>query len=38
MNGLFQAGGVIGTLLLPTVADKWGRKWALAVVGNLLVL
>ncbi len=33
MNGLFQTGGVIGTLLLPTVADKWGRKWALAVVG-----
>jgi len=32
MNGLFQTGGVIGTLLLPTVADKWGRKWALAVV------
>lgn len=32
MNGLFQAGGVIGTLLLPTVADRWGRKWALAVV------
>jgi len=23
MNGLFQAGGVIGTLLLPTVADEW---------------
>jgi len=32
MNGLFQAGGVIGTLLLPTIADKWGRKWALASV------
>jgi MFS family permease len=32
MNGLFQTGGVIGTLLLPTVADRWGRKWALAAV------
>lgn len=32
MNGLFQTGGVIGTLLLPTAADKWSRKWALAVV------
>jgi hypothetical protein len=36
MNGLFQTGGVIGTLLLPTVADKWGRKWALAVVNSAL--
>lgn len=35
MNGLFQTGGVIGTLLLPTVADKWGRKWALAVAALL---
>lgn len=32
MNGLFQAGGVIGTILLPPVADKWGRKAALALV------
>jgi len=32
MNGLFQTGGVIGTLMLPWVADKWGRKWACAVV------
>lgn len=32
MNGLFQTGGVIGTLLLPTVADRYGRKWACAVV------
>lgn len=32
MNGLFQAGGVIGTLMLPMVADKLGRKWACAVV------
>jgi MFS family permease len=36
MNGLFQTGGVIGSLLLPTVADKWGRKWAIAVVSHLL--
>lgn len=38
MNGLFQAGGVIGTLALPTVADKWGRKWALAVSALLNVI
>jgi MFS family permease len=32
MNGLFQAGGVIGSLSLPWVADKFGRKWAIGVV------
>lgn len=32
MNGLFQAGGVVGTLCLPWVADKYGRKWAIGVV------
>jgi MFS family permease len=40
MNGLFQAGGVIGTLCLPWVADKWGRKAALALVslcGSILL-
>lgn len=31
-NGLFQTGGVIGTLTLPYFADKWGRKGGLAVV------
>jgi MFS family permease len=31
MNGLFQAGGVIGSLLIPYFSDKWGRKWAIAV-------
>ena len=30
-NGIFQAGGVIGTLLLPIVSDKYGRKWGIAV-------
>ena len=35
MNGVFQTGGVIGTLLLPTVADKYGRKWACAVVSKV---
>lgn len=34
MNGLFQTGGTIGTLILPYVADRWGRKWAIAVVGR----
>ncbi|RFU25689.1 hypothetical protein B7463_g10648, partial [Scytalidium lignicola] len=32
MNGLFQTGGVIGTLLLPTVADRYGRKWGCTVL------
>lgn len=34
-NGVFQTGGVIGTLSLPWVADKYGRKWACAVVSDL---
>ncbi|KIX98805.1 uncharacterized protein Z520_05266 [Fonsecaea multimorphosa CBS 102226] len=38
MNGLFQTGGVIGTLLLPTVADKWGRKMACAVSAILAIV
>jgi len=25
-NGLFQTGGVIGTLTLPWIADRWGRR------------
>lgn len=29
---MFQTGGVIGTLILPWIADKFGRKWAIAVV------
>jgi hypothetical protein len=36
MNGVFEAGGVIGTLMLPIVADSWGRRWACAVVGHML--
>lgn len=35
MNGLYFAGGVIGALCLPTVADKYGRKWACAFVSAL---
>jgi MFS family permease len=38
MNGLFQTGGVVGTLLLPIVADKWGRKMGIALVSRILVL
>jgi MFS family permease len=38
INGLFQAGGVIGTLLLPTISDKWGRKWALALVYSSIII
>jgi MFS family permease len=36
MNGVFQTGGVIGTLILPWIADKWGRKWAIAVVHSAI--
>ena len=32
MNGLFQSCAVIGTLLLPYAADRFGRKWAIAIV------
>jgi MFS family permease len=32
MNGLFQTGGVIGTLILPNISDRWGRKWGIAAV------
>lgn len=38
MNGLFQAGGVIGTLVLPWIADKYGRKWACATVSTTVWL
>jgi MFS family permease len=31
-NGLFQTGGVLGTLFLPYICDKFGRKWACALV------
>ncbi|KAI1618273.1 MFS transporter [Exophiala viscosa] len=38
MNGLFQTGGVIGSLLLPTVADKYGRRWACALSAILAIV
>ncbi|KIW14757.1 hypothetical protein PV08_07542 [Exophiala spinifera] len=38
MNGLFQTGGVLGTLMLPYVADRWGRKWAIAVPAIIAVI
>jgi MFS family permease len=38
MNGLFQTGGFLGTLCLPLVADKWGRKWAIAVSAIFIVV
>jgi len=37
-NGLFQAGGVIGTLSLPWFADKFGRKWACALAASLALI
>ena len=30
-GGLFFAGATIGPLLLPWIADKYGRKWSIAV-------
>lgn len=33
-NGIFQTGGVIGTLLLPIISDKYGRKWGIAIVSR----
>ncbi|EXJ66290.1 uncharacterized protein A1O5_10442 [Cladophialophora psammophila CBS 110553] len=38
MNGIYQTGGVIGSLLLPWVADKWGRKWSLAIPAILILI
>jgi MFS family permease len=38
MNGLYQAGGVIGALSLPIVADKYGRKAAIAISAILIVV
>ncbi|KAK0283044.1 hypothetical protein LTR91_010225 [Friedmanniomyces endolithicus] len=37
-NGLFQTGGVVGTLIMPWIADKWGRKWGCAVPCMLLII
>ncbi|KAF2117727.1 MFS transporter [Lophiotrema nucula] len=37
-NGLFQAGGVVGTLLLPIVSDKYGRKWGIAISAILAII
>ena len=37
-NGLFQAGGVIGTLLLPIISDKYGRKWGIAASAILAII
>lgn len=37
-NGLFQTGGVIGTLLLPWISDRYGRKWGIAVSAILAII
>lgn len=37
-NGIFQTGGVIGTLLLPIASDKFGRKWGIAISAILAVI
>ncbi|PPJ50896.1 hypothetical protein CBER1_07593 [Cercospora berteroae] len=37
-NGLFQAGGVIGTLTLPLFTDRWGRKAGLGVSAFLALI
>ncbi|OAP58544.1 hypothetical protein AYL99_07634 [Fonsecaea erecta] len=38
MNGLFQTGGTIGTLMLPYVADRWGRKWAIVLPAVIAIV
>ncbi|KAH0847812.1 hypothetical protein AYO21_04018 [Fonsecaea monophora] len=38
MNGVFQTGGFLGVLCLPWVADKYGRKWSLAVPALLIIV
>lgn len=37
-NGVFQTGGVIGTLCLPWISDRWGRKWGIAVSAILAII
>ncbi|KAK3065559.1 hypothetical protein LTS18_000036 [Coniosporium uncinatum] len=37
-NGVFQTGGVIGTLTLPWISDKWGRKWGIFVSAVLAII
>jgi MFS family permease len=34
-NGVFQTGGVIGTLTLSYFSDRFGRKGGLAIVGHV---
>jgi MFS family permease len=36
MNGLYFAGGFLGVLIFPAVADRWGRKMGITVVSDLL--
>ncbi|KIY02796.1 uncharacterized protein Z520_01261 [Fonsecaea multimorphosa CBS 102226] len=38
MNGLFQAGAVIGSLAVSPVADRWGRKAALASSAIIIII
>ncbi|KIX03871.1 uncharacterized protein Z518_07424 [Rhinocladiella mackenziei CBS 650.93] len=37
LNGVFKAGGVIGTLLLPLIADRHGRK-AACIVPSIIII
>ncbi|KAK4494564.1 hypothetical protein PRZ48_013920 [Zasmidium cellare] len=37
-NGLFQAGGVIGTLTLPIFTDRWGRRAGMGVSALLALI
>ena len=38
MNGLFQAGGLLGTLSCIWTADKFGRRWALFINAVICVI
>ena len=37
-NGVFQTGGVIGTMCLPWISDRWGRKWGIAFAAILAII
>lgn len=37
-NSLFQTGGVIGSLVTPTICDRWGRRWGIAAPTCLSII
>ncbi|OQU98123.1 hypothetical protein CLAIMM_03949 isoform 3 [Cladophialophora immunda] len=37
-NGLYQTGGFLATFSVSVLADRWGRKWAIAVAAILILV